>query len=181
MKDTPFARPYAIAVFEYASEHHSEAQWSQALFALSVLVESPQMAARVANPCEDKMLLAQTCIELTQEWMSDATRRFVRLLAYTHRLSLLPTMASLYESLLAESKEAMDVMVESAIPLSLPYQQKLTEQLKKRWKKEPVLHIKVNPLLLGGLRIRVGDTVIDGSTAFQLTTLKQKLIGELCN
>jgi len=70
----------------------------------------------------------------------------------------------------------MRVVVNSAVPLPDDQRERLLHELRKKYRKEPVLTIRVDPALLGGLVIRVGDWLYDGSVRMRLDNIRKQLI-----
>ena len=84
-------------------------------------------------------------------------------MAENKRLELLPTIAEMYEQLKAEQEKSVEVEVTSAFTLSKEQQDKLAKALSARLSREVRLHASEDASLIGGVIIRAGDLVIDGS------------------
>ena len=181
LKEIQFARPYAIAAFEYAHENNVLEDWSVQLKGLAQIAEQEAIQMTLKNPDYDSSARSDLFIELGQGFLNEQVQNFIRLLAAAHRLSVLPEVYELYESLYTKTKEEIKVDVISAIELDDAYKTILTAKLKKRFEREPVLHCHVDKTILGGLIIRAGDEVINVSLKGQFNQLKKQVIGELCN
>jgi len=92
----------------------------------------------------------------------------VRLLAENQRLIVLPEIAAIFETLKADAEKIVNVVVDSAFELSAVQQEKISSSLKKRLGREIKLTCDVKKELLGGVVIRAGDKVIDGSALTRL-------------
>ena len=169
------ARPYAKAAFEYARDHQALDDWAEWLGKLGQVVASHDVQKLLSSPkltTERKVTLV---IEVAEVGIDDAARRFLATLGEKARLSALPAIAGQFERLRAEHEKRVDVTVVSAFPLDDKQQQKLASALKKRLKREISITTQVDPKLLGGVILRAGDTVIDGSVRGRLNRLSEAL------
>ena len=91
------------------------------------------------------------------------------------RLELLPTVRDQFEMLKAEAERSIDVEVETAHELSAEQLQTLAAALSKRLDRTVNLQQVVNPALIGGVVIRAGDVVVDGSVRGKLSQLAESL------
>ena len=91
------------------------------------------------------------------------------------RLLQLPEIVALFEVLRAEAEKTVNVVVDSAFELSAAQQEKIIGSLKTRMGREIKLVCKVNKELLGGIVIRAGDKVIDGSVRTRLGEMANAL------
>lgn len=101
---------------------------------------------------------------------------FVLQLAERRDLKLLPTIAQKVEVLYRQQKNSVKVVATSSVELMETQVKAITEQVIKAFGKEPDLEQVIDPEIIGGLRLRVGNTVIDGSLAMRLGHLKKNLI-----
>ena len=95
-------------------------------------------------------------------------RNFIHVLADNQRLLVLPEIAAIFEALKAEAEKTVNVVVDSAFELSAAQQEKIMGSLKKRMGREIKITCNVKKDLLGGVVIRAGDKVIDGSARTRL-------------
>ena len=182
----PIARPYAQAVFEMARDGNQLADWSAVLQLAAAAAATDEFHRLLQSPTADLKALAGLLTAICREQLPDnaplsaASRsgqdaapaeNLLRLLAENRRLSALPAIAEAYEALRARAENVVDVEVASATALDEAQQQRLTEALKKRLGKQVRLHLKLDPALLGGARLQVGDQVIDGSVRTRLEKL----------
>jgi len=96
-------------------------------------------------------------------------------LANNKRLSLLPEVFKLFEELKAEREKTIEVEVISAFSMDAQAQQKLSVALKNRLKREIKLNARVDKFLIGGIVVRAGDLVIDGSIRGKLNKLAETM------
>lgn len=186
------ARPYAEAVFALAQERNALKAWSELLALLAAvardeniqrLAHDPRVArARLLGLLLDIAGDVQGRTSIAGDRMSGATKNltteganFLRLLVENRRLTLLPQIAAIYESLKAEAEGRIEASVASAFPLD-PAQLKTLEQgLKRRFGRAVRLTATVDAGLVGGVVIRAGDLVIDGSVRGRLAGLATEL------
>lgn len=169
------ARPYAEAVFELARARNQYARWSEALATLQAVVADPQVAALARDPRLPRERLVALLLDVLGEQLDKEGRNFVHLLVDYRRLSLVPEIRELYESMRAEAEGRVAVDVRTAFPLEAKQQDMLLAALKRRFRREVDLAVTVDPTLIGGLEIRAGDLVIDGSVRGRLAALAAQL------
>ncbi|OHV08884.1 F0F1 ATP synthase subunit delta [Kushneria phosphatilytica] len=173
--NAPQARPYAKAAFELAREQQAVDQWSTMLAEGARVVLDERVATWLADPTRTAAEQADTLIELLGETLDERGREFIRVLARQHRLAALPAISELFEAERAEYERVAVVEVISAFELSQTQQDSLARALKKRLDREITMTTSVDRTLLGGVIIRSGDTVIDGSARGRLARLKRDL------
>jgi F-type H+-transporting ATPase subunit delta len=165
------ARPYAKAAFEYAREHQSFDRWSQVLATGAAVVSDERAAPLLANPRVKPEDLVALIADVCGVALDEHGRNFLLTLATNRRLGLLPYIAEIFETLRAETENVMDVQLTSAVQLDEAQRQRMSEALKKRFKREIRLHCAIDPSLIGGAIVRAGDFVIDGSIKARLERL----------
>ncbi|GAB4124027.1 MAG: F0F1 ATP synthase subunit delta [Sideroxydans sp.] len=169
------ARPYAQAAFEEAQKQSALPSWSALLTDLAEAVQMPEVAALLDNPKVSKVQLAGLMEALIGTHANTQQKNFVRILVENQRLRVLPEIAAMYEMLKAEAEKSVNVVVESAFELSTAQQEKIAAAMKKRLGREIKLACNVNKDLLGGVVIRAGDKVIDGSVRTRLGDMASAL------
>ena len=169
------ARPYAQAAFNEARGLDDLKGWSDILQSLAQAVINPEIHAIITSPRAVKNQLAELMLALCGGKVSEAQRNFIKLLVESQRLSLLPEIVMLFEIMRAEAEQNVDVVVTSAFDLSETQKQTITAALKKRMGREIKLSCETDRKLLGGIIIRAGDKVIDGSARTHLSELANAL------
>jgi F-type H+-transporting ATPase subunit delta len=172
---TTIARPYAEAVFARADETDKLDLWSEMLELLSAVVLDPRMAGAAANPLFDREDLASLMLEIGGGRLTDEGANLVKLLIHNSRLTLLPEIARLFDELKAEKDRMLKVHVISAFALKPAQEKQLAESLKKKLGREVSITSEKDPELIGGVHIRAGDMVIDGSVRGRLQQLANEL------
>ena len=170
------ARPYAKAAFEYARDHKALEAWSDMLVKLGQVVAERDAQKLIASPKIAIDRKVDMVIEVADISVDDAGRRFLEALGDKGRLSALGAIAEQFERLRADHEKRIDVTVVTAYALDDKQQNKLAGALKKRLNREISITTQVDPKLLGGVVLRAGDTVIDGSVRGRLNRLSEALI-----
>jgi F-type H+-transporting ATPase subunit delta len=172
---TTIARPYAEEAFRIASDANALPVWSQMLRYVSGIVVDPRVSAALDNPKltgGDKEALL---LSIVGDKLEPMGRNFVRVLIEADRIAVLPQIAVLFESLKDAAEGLAKARIDSAFPLSDAQFAEITGALEKRFGKKIEATVNVDPALIGGARITVGDTVIDGSVAAQLSAMATRL------
>lgn len=199
------ARPYAKAAFDYAHEHGVVNPWEDFLFIASTIVndksfhdmlENPAIAAdqkvaalvdlydsQVADASGDtpfKQLLSATSTHkntASSDYpkVSAALKNFISQLAQQERLALLPEVYEHFRRHKTRAQKQVDAYVTSAYPLTDTQRALFQTRLAASLNAEVVLHESVDPSLLAGATIKIGDKVVDDSMRGKLKQLKTQL------
>ena len=169
------ARPYAKAVFSYAESAGTLDQWSSSLELLSAVVADPTVKKLLSSPEYTTQQQAATLVEICGDALDEKARNLVSLLAENRRLSLLPFILAQYRDLKAAREKAVDVELFSAAELDEQQRQQFSRALSTRLDRQVNLAVSIDKSLIGGVLVRAGDTVIDGSIRGRLNKLAQAL------
>lgn len=169
------ARPYAEAVFALAKERKALPQWSQMLQLAALIARDAQMHRLFDDPRLPRERLVSLFLDVAGKNLSDDGVNLIRLLAANRRLALLPEIAQLFEALKTEHESAVVAEIVSAYPLDAAQLEKIIGALKQRLGRDVRALPKVDPSLVGGVIIRAGDVVIDGSVEGRLRALSSYL------
>ena len=169
------ARPYAKAAFSYARENSVLAQWSEQLLTVAAVTTDDAMATVLTNPALTNEQRAQTLTDVCGDALCDEAKNFIAILAANKRLALLPEISSQFELFKANQEKSIEVDVVSAFDLSDVMTAKLAEALGKKLEREVKVSTSTDRDLLGGVLIRAGDLVIDGSVRGRLNKLAEAL------
>jgi F-type H+-transporting ATPase subunit delta len=172
---TTIARPYAEAAFELARAANALPVWSTMLHYASAIVADPTMARALDNPkltaADKESLLLSVC----GDNLNAEGRSLVRVLVEGERVALLPQIAMLFDERKNDAEGVALARIDSAFPLNDEQVAELKAALEKRFGRKIEPTVNVDPELLGGARITVGDTVIDGSVQAQLQAMANQL------
>ena len=173
---TTIARPYSEAVFALADKAGVLANWSDALARLAAVAQAPEMTRLLGNPGVSDAQIVDLFAATAGEMPAEA-KNFLRALAENKRLSVLPEVAVLYEAHKAEREGAVDAHIVSAFMLEGAELAALVGDLERRFKRKVRPQVSIDPELIGGVRIQVGDQVIDGSVRGKLEAMRIGLTG----
>ncbi len=173
------AQRYAHALFELGNEKGTEEleQYAAALAALDrMLVEAPELdrlfRAPVITPDEKRRVLHEL---LDRIGAGDTVRRFCGLLADKERLPLLHDIMKSFTARLDEAKGLARGTLTTAVELDQKRRSALVARLEKQTGKTLVLEFEVDPAVLGGAVLRIGDRVLDASLRAQLDILRDTI------
>lgn len=169
------ARPYAKAAFEYARDKSELAQWSEQLATCAAVAADDGMGAVLDNPSLTDEQQANTMNEVCGDATGAEVKNFVTILSSNKRLALLPEIHSQFELFKASQEKSVDVEVVSAFDLNDATANKLADVLGKKLEREVKVSTSTDKDLLGGVLIRAGDLVIDGSVRGRLNKLAEAL------
>jgi len=169
------ARPYAKAAFEYARDNSVLAPWSEQLSAVAAVTLDSAMVTVLGNPAMTSAQQAQTLIDVCGDAIGQKVRNFVVILSENKRIPLLPEIVTLFVQHKANQEKSVDVEVVSAFDMSDETSNKLAEVLSKKLQREVKVSTSTDEDLLGGVLIRAGDLVIDGSVRGRLNKLAEAM------
>ena len=172
---TTLARPCAKAAFEYAQAHQQLANWSAMLGLAAAVSQDDTMQRVLKAPRLTSTEKATTFVEVCGDKFDAQARNFLSIVSENNRMELLPEIADMFELYKAEQEKSVDVDVTSAFALNDEQQDKLAKVLSARLGREVRLHAAEDASLIGGVVIRAGDLVIDGSVRGKLAKLAEAL------
>jgi F-type H+-transporting ATPase subunit delta len=167
-------RRYALAVVELARTDNSFTSWATALDGLESLTQQPSFvnALQADGMTDDKF--AEIVRQVVPAIRPTELNLF-RLLRHKGRLALGPSINSFFRELWDEERGIERAVVRTAVPLEDSQRESIAAQLSRESGHQVQLESEVDPSLLGGVVIRVGDRLIDGSTRTRLRALRQQL------
>jgi F-type H+-transporting ATPase subunit delta len=169
------ARPYAEAAFALAREQNALPVWSEMVKLMSDVASDAQMRVALDNPKLSAGDKESLFLSVCGERLDRDGRNFARVLIDAERVSLLPEIRELFEALKDEADGVARAHIASAFPVSDEELASLKAALEKRFGKTVDATVSVDPTLIGGATIVVGDTVIDGSVRGELQAMANHL------
>lgn len=169
-ENVTIARPYAEAIFALADAGGALGRWSQTLAVMAAVAANPELRAASGNPnlSADQVygLFAGACGDLASE-----AQNLVRILIENGRLATLPEILEVYEELKNAREGVVEALITSAYPLDSGQLSALVADLGQRFKRKIKPQVIVDATLIGGVRMQVGDEVIDGSVRGKLAAM----------
>ena len=170
------ARPYAEAAFKLSLESASLAKWSDMLALIEAVVHDEDVAVRIGDPNVDDHALESLILGALGERLDGQARNLVQLLIQNARLELVPHIRSNFEQLRREHEGVLEAKIVSALPIDDALAKQLVSALEKKYGRKVSAEVEVDPELIGGARITVGDKVIDATVRGRLDAMAAALI-----
>ena len=167
------ARPYAEAAFRLADGASALKSWSEMLAGLAQVAQDARVRAAVADPNLPDAKVAGLFISILS--LSGEGENFVRVLAENKRLELLPEIRAQFEVLKNEREGVVEADVLTAFELTKDQVADLVQRLEKSTGRKVKAKVSINKDLIAGVKVVLGDKVIDGSARAQLGALETAL------
>jgi F-type H+-transporting ATPase subunit delta len=178
MRLTTLARRYAGALFEAARGQdvidRVESDLGLVTYSLQTM---PRLREVMAHPLIPPKGKKDIVAEIFRDEIEDITLRFLYLLINKRREEILEEVESEFVRFANDFRGILPALVISAVPLTLDEQSRLRAGLQESTGKRVELQLEEDPSLVGGLCVRIGDTVIDGSVKGYLASLRERLLG----
>ena len=168
---TTIAKPYAKTVFHLTKNGNALATWSEKLAFIAVVYQDPQMQAAIANPKVTPMDVERLLLAICGERIDGTARNMIQLLVHNRRLAMLPQICEQFEKLKLEDEGKLDAKISSAYPLDDTQRNHVVNLLSSRFKRKINATVTVDPELIGGIKVEVGDKVWDASVRGKLQTM----------
>lgn len=172
---TTLARPYAEAVARLAQASDDWAAWSDRLALLAAVSQDAQIAALAAHPQLTPEQLLEVLLGICGDRLNAEGVNLLRLLVANKRLAVLPEIARLFEEMRAAAEGVLKARIITAYELSREQLAELVSRLEARFGRKVQATQEVNPALIGGVVIHVGDKVLDASVRGRLAELAATL------
>jgi F-type H+-transporting ATPase subunit delta len=169
------ARPYAEAAFKLADAQGKLADWSVALANLSAVAADERVRAAIGDPNIPAAKVAGLIISILAGKLSGETENFVRVLSENGRLDVLADIRSQYEALKNGREGVVEAEITTAFEMDQAQLADLVSRLEKKTGRKVKARVSVDKSLIGGVKIAIGDKVIDGSARAQLAALETAL------
>lgn len=177
MADETVARRYAAAYFNQEKRAGSLDAASADLNAIEArLVATPRLAQVAGHPLIDEKRKKEALQLALTGAVRASTLSFLHLLIDRRRISLIGEIKSEFDQMLRRERNVASAVAVSAVALTPAQTSALEKALERRTGKDIELTTEVDPSLMGGLLIRMGDTVIDGTVKGKLERLREQLL-----
>ena len=169
------ARPYAEAAFRLADAQGRLAEWSAVLANLSAVAADARIRAAIGDPNFPAAKVAGLFISVLAGKLTAEAENFVRVLAENGRLDVLTEIRTQYEALKNEREGTVEAEVYTAFEMDQAQVADLVSRLEKKTGRKVKARVSLDKSLIGGVKIVIGDQVIDGSARAQLGALENAL------
>ena len=170
------ARPYAEALFRVA-EAGDLAGWSTFVEELAQVARLPDVLSIASSPKISRAQISDLLLAALKSPLKDnaQAKNLVQMLVDNHRLPLLPEIATQFEELKNAREGAADALIVSAFPLEGAQLDDLVASLERKFKRKLKPTVQVDSSLIGGVRVTVGDEVLDTSVRARLASMQTAL------
>jgi F-type H+-transporting ATPase subunit delta len=167
------ARPYAEALFNASqADLNGTSQW---LDALASVAGNPQLLQYAGNPKVDNQQVFDLVSEVARVQLPPAGQNFLRMVVENGRLEAVPEVARQFREMKNAQGGSSDAVVYSAFPIAADQLGAVAQALEKRFGRKLNLTVQEDPSLIGGIRVVVGDEVLDTSVKARLEQMKVAL------
>lgn len=175
-KNVAVAQVYAQAILDLAEERRSSDDVLDELRWLAGEIENrPDLANFVSSPLVDVHERAASLDRMFRGKLSDVVVDGLQVMNRKGRLELLPTIAAVYRSLYRELRHQVDVEVVTATDIGEETKAKIRRTLAAYTDREPDFQVRVDPSLIGGIVIRIGDEKADASVKSKIEVVRHLL------
>ena len=164
------ARPYAEAAYRVAKETGAQGAWSLRLQKLALIAQDGDMASVMSNPQLSAEQVANLIVSLCED-NDPVLANFVRTLAENRRLALLPEISRLFDLAKSQEEGIKEAVVHSAFPIDDTQVKALVQELEARFGTKLTARVEIDASLIGGVRVTVGDQVLDASVRGKLDAM----------
>ena len=169
------ALPYAEAAFKLARDKNRLAAWADMLQLLEAVAQDARVQARIGDPNVSAEQLKTLFLAICGDRLDGDARNFVMVLADNGRAELLPQIRAAFDELKSGHEGVLEARIVSAFPMSDEQISQLAARLEKKYGRKISTTVEVDASLIGGLRIEVGDQVMDASVRGRLQNMAQAL------
>lgn len=169
------ARPYAEALFRVAQEGDLAA-WSELVSEMAQAGAHPDVKALAQNPNVSDSQLGETFIALLKSAVPNQAKNFIQMLAENGRIGLLPEIGAQFHALKNQREGSADAEITSAFEISDAQVAELVATLEKKFGRKLKPSVTVDAALIGGVRVVVGDQVLDTSVRAKLQKLQLAMV-----
>ncbi|HXW64608.1 MAG TPA: F0F1 ATP synthase subunit delta [Burkholderiaceae bacterium] len=170
------ARPYADALFDAARANaQAAAQWQDAVDAVAALIADPNVASLLSNPQLSDARRFELLSGLCKQPLTGPIGELLKLVIENGRLEAIPEVAAQFRQRLNASQGVADCVIESAFALSGEDLASLLAALARKFPFQLKPVVRINSQLIGGVRVTVGDRVLDSSVRARLEAMQARL------
>lgn len=165
------ARPYAEAVYKLAVANQNLSEWSKMLQLAAVIAENDDVKQLVGNPVVSAKQFGEIILEIGRNKFNSEARNLVMLLADNKRILVLPQISQLFEQLKAQYEGVLEAKIVSAFAMESRQLKKLIDDLERKFKRKIEAQVSIDPELIGGVKVEIGDEILDASIRGKLEAM----------
>mgnify|MGYP003513277094 FL=1 len=165
------ARPYAEAVYKHAVTSGELPQWSKMLQLAAMIAENGEFKLLIGNPVVTAKQLEEIFLEIGKSKFNTEARNLLMLLADNKRMQVLPQISQLFEQLKAQREGVVEAKIVSAFALEGRQLKKLIDDLEQKFKRKIEARVSIDPELIGGVKVEIGDEILDASVRGKLEAM----------
>lgn len=170
------ARRYARAIFDIAVERGDLDPWREDLRLMRDVLTQPRMTLFLQHP-KITFETKKGIVDRSVPDLEPLRRNLLYLLISKRRTEIVGHICAVFEELLDEYRGIAHAAVTTAVPLNEAEAAAVAEKLSRLTGKQVLLHLSVDPSIIGGVIARIGDRLLDGSVKGRLVALRQRLVG----
>ena len=167
------ARPYAEALFKAAGT--DQTALVQQVQALAQVAAQPQLLQFADDPKVEPAQVGQLIASVLGTSLSPAAGNLLDLVIRNGRLAALPEIAAQFQALVNARSGVSDATIHSAFAIDPPQLGEVVSALERRFQRKLNAHVVIDPELIGGIRVVVGDEVLDTSVKARLEQMRAAL------
>ena len=171
----PLARPYAKAIFDAAVDSGSTSETQASLESLAAGFKEKAITDLISSPTLSRSEILKKLTSIFDGEVNELVNNLLGALAENDRLEICPEISNLYESLLAEHNQQLDIDVSIPVDLGDESKEGLKQSILKKYGETSNINFLVDPAIMGGITIKIDDEILDLSIKGRV----QKLVNEL--
>ncbi|MCC7006491.1 MAG: F0F1 ATP synthase subunit delta [Ottowia sp.] len=168
------ARPYAEAIYRIARPNNFDV-WFAFLSELNQLNAHPDFCALVSMPKVAPSTLIELVLAALKSPVTEEAKNFLHILVENRRFAAMPEILAQFVTLRDAENNARHAEISSVYPIEPAQLAEIVAALEKRFGRSLHTTVKINPDLIGGLRVQVGDEVLDASVRARLADMQHAL------
>lgn len=167
------ARPYAEAIFQAAQAGNLPlAEVAAALDALAQLGADPQVRSLAGDPQFSADRLGDLLLSALPQQPAEAVRKLLQVMLENHRLAALPEVAAQFHQRKDAAEQRAEALIRTAFPLEPSQLEALLPALERKFGRSLYARVEIDPDLIGGVCVAVGDEVLDTSVRARLDSMR---------
>ncbi|GKS70124.1 ATP synthase F1 subcomplex delta subunit [Nitrosomonas sp. PY1] len=165
------ARPYAEALYKLSLKNKNLSQWSKMLQFAAKIAEDKRIKMLIDNPRVSAEQISKLFFDIGKSNFDNEAHNFLTLLAENKRITILPQISQLYEQLKAQYEGILEAKITSAFEIDAKQLKKLIDDLEQKFNCKIEPKVSIDPELIGGIKVEIGDEVFDASVRGKLEAM----------